>query len=150
MRKLIWFMVFWAVLISTAGMGICAEQAAECTQLTAKVENDLKRYSINADVDGFFAYDNILCGVELRAKKLCATELSVFDSSARVYDFDSAEELEVTKAHYCINPTSTSIKGSVCFKDKAAAEKFVAEHGGQLVNYDQLVDGLINGTINPI
>ncbi|MBE9519715.1 MAG: hypothetical protein IME97_01200 [Proteobacteria bacterium] len=67
-------------------------------------------------------------------------EMVSFDFSAKVYDYNTANELEMGKALYVIDEKNSGAP-ILAFENKSAAEKYAAEHQGCIVlDYTALVD----------
>jgi len=115
-----------------------------CDKLDDKVTGEMMKYSVNADVDGPVYFGDIACAVKYRTKEFCAMEMVSFDFSAKVYDYNSANELEMGKALYVIDEKNSSSQ-ILAFVSKDAAEKYAAEHQGcTVLDYTALVERDIN------
>ena len=100
-----------------------------CEKLGDKVTGEMMKYSVNADVDGPVYFGDIACAVKYRTKEFCAMEMVSFDSSAKVYDYNTATELEIGKALF-VSDEKTPGSSILAFESKSAAEKYAAEHQG--------------------
>jgi len=111
-----------------------------CEKLDDAITGEMMKYSVNADVDGPVFFGDIACAVTYRTKEFCAMEMVSFDSSARVFDYYTAKELEISKALFVIdekNPGSPIL----AFENKSAAEKYAAGHQGcSVLDYTALVE----------
>ncbi len=111
-----------------------------CEKLGDKVSGEMVKYSVNADVDGPVYFGDIGCAIKYRTKEFCAMEMVSFDFSAKVYDYNTANELEMGKALYVIDEKNSGAP-ILAFENKSAAEKYAAEHQGCIVlDYTALVD----------
>ena len=100
-----------------------------CEKLGDKVTGEMIKYSVNADVDGPVYFGDIGCAVKYRTKEFCAMEMVSFDFSAKVYDYNTANELEMGKALFVIDEKNAG-SPILAFESKSAAEKYAAEHQG--------------------
>jgi hypothetical protein len=67
-------------------------------------------------------------------------EMVGFDSSAKVYDYNTAAELEMGKALFVIDEKNSALP-ILAFESKSAAEKYAAEHQGcTVLDYTALVE----------
>jgi len=128
------------ILIITLSQAICEEQPDNCPKLEEKYTGNGIKYSMYADVDGMVSYAELLCGIKLRANKLCAMEMVKIDASAKVYDFYSNKEIEMTNAFFVINPKSANHGSVSAFGEKESAKKFATETGGETLDFNQLVE----------
>ncbi len=111
-----------------------------CDKLGDKVTGEMIKYSVNADVDGLVYFGDIGCAVKYRTKEFCAMEMVSFDFSAKVYDYNTANELEMGKALFVIDEKNPGAP-ILAFENKTAAERYIAEHQGCIVlDYTALVD----------
>jgi hypothetical protein len=115
-----------------------------CDKLADKVTGGMMKYSVNADVDGPVFFGDIACAVKFRTKEFCAMEMVSFDSSAKVYDYNTATEIEIGKAYFVVDEKNKSAQ-IPAFESKDAAEKYAAEHQGcTILDYTALVERDIN------
>ncbi len=112
-----------------------------CPQLEKQVDSVRMKYSISANVDGPIYFANIGCGILLR-KDLCAMEMVAFDTSAKVFDFSTGEEIESVKAFYVLGGKKEPIPEIIAFKEKKGAEEYAAEHGGRVMDFDTLAQNI--------
>ncbi|MDF1613396.1 hypothetical protein [Desulfurivibrio dismutans] len=140
MSKATIIMAFLALLlIVPGGPGVAAAEIAECRQMASPVTGDERRYSVVADIYGVRAYPDIACAVHWRNHELCATELSTFQFTAKVFDYHSGAEVLMTEAYYVVAVPGES--RPLAFVAREEAEEFVAgAGGGELLDYDALVD----------
>ena len=141
MRKNSLFNIISILLFLLSAVPINAEDKIPvCEKLDDRVTGEMMKYSVNADVDGPVFFGDIACAVIYRTKEFCAMEMVSFDSSARVFDYYTANELEISKAFFVIdekNPGSPIL----AFEKKSAAEKYAAGHqGSSVLDYTALVE----------
>ena len=141
MRKNSLFNIISLLLFLLFAVPINAEDKIPvCEKLDDRVTGEMVKYSVNADVDGPVFFGDIACAVIYRTKEFCAMEMVSFDSSAKVYDFNTATELEMGKALFVINEKEAGAP-ILAFETKSAAEKYAAEHQGCMVlDYTALMD----------
>jgi hypothetical protein len=115
-----------------------------CDKLGDKVTGEMMKYSFNADVDGPVFFGDIACAVKFRTKEFCAMKMVSFGSSAKVYDYNTATEIEIGKAYFVVDEKNKSAQ-IPAFESKNAAEKYAAEHQGcTILDYTALVERDIN------
>lgn len=115
-----------------------AAAGAECRPLSAPITGEERQYSAVADIYGFQAYPDIPCAVYWRNNELCATELSSFQFTAKVFDYLSGDEVLMTDAHYVVAAPGMDLP--VAFAERAAAQAFLdGSGGGKLLNYQELL-----------
>ena len=111
-----------------------------CDKLGDKVTGEMMKYSVSADVDGAVYFGDIACAHQYRTKEFCAMEMVSFDSSARVFDYYTANELEMSKAFFVVDEKNGSVP-IPAFESKNAAEKYAAAHPGAVIlDFTALVD----------
>lgn len=143
MRKSNQFLLTLALLLS---IGISA--AAEDLQPTCgsvgldQVPEAYRKFSvvIPAGIEPSSFFD-IGCAVKHRDTE-CASRQMAMDQNAAVFDYASGERIKAEDAFFA---TGTDVQtplghGVVAFKEKAAAEQFVAEHKGKVLKWFQVVD----------
>jgi hypothetical protein len=140
MRKNSLFSIAGISLFLLFSVSINAEDKIPvCEKLDDRVTGEMIKYSVNAYVNNPLYFGEIACAVKYRATEFCAIEMINFDSSARVFDYYTANELEMSRALFVIdekNPDSPIL----AFENKSAAEKYAAEHQGSAVlDYTALV-----------
>ena len=141
MRKNSLFNIISLLLFLLFAVPINAEDKIPvCEKLDDRVTGEMVKYSVNADVDGPVFFGDIACAVIYRTKEFCAMEMVSFDSSARVFDYYTANELEMSKAFFVVDEKNGS--GPIpAFENKSAAEKFTAAHPGAVIlDFTGLVD----------
>jgi hypothetical protein len=122
-----------AVYLCLGTVAYSDEDTRQCGILDQQVTGPAMKYSMTADVNGFVAYDDIGCSIEWRNRELCAMELSSFDITAKVFDFLTGNELEMTKAYYVVNASEPASSKVIAFDGKQSAEKYAAEQGNMKV-----------------
>lgn len=116
-------------------------QILKCSRCSMTIENSMKKFSVITPGRVVpAAFDDISCALLFR-NGLCAMDTMEFDNTATVYDYYSGESVKMTAAVYV---TGSLVKtpmasGIIAFKDKASAEKFLAEQGqGEILLFDAL------------
>lgn len=129
---------------AVAGMGLLlvmggAGQAAagECRKLSTPFSGEEQKYSVQAQVDGPVIFADIPCAVYWRNHEFCATELASFQATATVIDHPSGAAVAMTDAYFVVGAPGE--KHPVAFADRRTAADFVAENGGELLDYEQLL-----------
>lgn len=123
------------LLLVAGGAGLAA--AEECRKLTTPVSGEERKYSVRAQVDGTMAFANIPCAVYWRNHELCATELSSFQFTAMVVDYPSGQEVLMSNAYYVV--AAPGEKHPIAFADRQAAAAYIVQHGGELLEHQQLL-----------
>ena len=143
MRKVVKFLPAFIMFpcLCIGGVAHGEDTTRQCDKLERQVTGPAMKYSMMADVSGFAAFDDIGCSIEWRNKELCATELTSFDITARVFDFSTGRELEMAKAFYVVNKSAPAGSKVIAFGVKQDAEKYVAELGtGKVVDFTLLCE----------
>jgi hypothetical protein len=131
--------VFSLVIFTAAGAD---ETTPECTRLKEKASGDLLKYSLDAEVNNPVFFGDIRCGILYR-KELCAMEMVSFDISARVYDFYTAEKIDIGKAYFWLDGENKDAL-ILAFSSKESAEKYgTGKEGGVVMDYTGLTDKLL-------
>lgn len=129
---------FPGLSIASAG-----ETAPVCMELDEKASGETVKYSLHAEVNGPVFFDDIGCGVTYRNSELCAMEMVSFDTSAKVFDYNSSEEINISQAFFWLNEKDESNK-ILAFSSKETAEKYNAgREGGLVLDYVSLTDRLL-------
>lgn len=136
--------VCFSLFLLFAVPGYAEDKIPVCEKLDNRVTGEMMKYSVNADVDGPVFFGDIGCAVTYRTKEFCAMEMVSFDSSARVFDYYTAKELEMSKAFFVVDEKNASVP-IPAFESKNAAEKYAAAHPGAVIlDFTGLVDREIN------
>jgi copper chaperone NosL len=113
-----------------------------CAKCGNEIKSENKKYSIiQLDAEKPVSFDDIGHAVLWRENQCTAIQMS-FDATAKVYDFNTQEELDISSAFFIINPDIKSPGGSgiAAFKDKQSAEKFISDKDtGKILTYDDLL-----------
>ena len=118
------------------------ETSPACIQLDAKAGADMLKYSLDADANGPLFFADIRCGV-MHRKKLCAMEMVSFDLTAKVYDYYTAEKIDIGKAFFWLDEKNTDAP-ILAFRSKESAEKYGSEKkGGIILDYKDLTEMLL-------
>lgn len=87
-------------------------------------------------------YDDIGCGLQWREKQCSSIQMS-FDFSALVYDYNTLEEIVVSKATFVQSPRIASPLGLglIAFTNPADADAFIIAHsaGGKKLSYQDVL-----------
>lgn len=129
-----------------AGSGFtapAAENDSGCRQLDEKASGDRVKYSLYAEVNGPIFFNDIGCGIRYRNSELCAMEMVSFDMNARVYDYYTAEKIDIGKAYFWLDDKDPAASIQA-FSSKEAAEKFTADtDGGVILDYTELTNRML-------
>lgn len=139
MKIIEWSVLLAGFLLIGPGLQTAAGgDADECRPLTSPVTGEQRKYSAVADIDGASAYPDIVCAVYWRNNELCATELSSFQFTAKVFDYHSGDEVPMTDAHYVVAAPGHQHPLAFVSRDEAA-EFRDRVGGGELLDYQELV-----------
>ena len=142
MLKKIFFTAFALFSLSVAGFNsaIAENTTPVCIQLDKKASGDMIKYSLHGEANGPVFFNGISCAIEHRNRELCAMEMVSFDTTSKVYDYNTAEEIDISKAYFCLDEKNNEAP-IVAFGSKESAEKYVAEtEGGLILDYTGLTD----------
>lgn len=118
------------------------DSTSACSRLDQKASGDMLKYSLDAVVNNPVFFADIYCGVRYR-KELCAMEMVNFDISATVYDYFTAEKIDIGKAYFWLDGKNKDAP-ILAFRLKESAEKYGGEHeGGVILDYPGLTDRLL-------
>jgi nitrous oxide reductase accessory protein NosL len=111
-----------------------------CVQLDEKASGDMIKYSLHGEANGPVFFSGINCAIEHRNRELCAMEMISFDTTAKVYDYNTAEEIDISKAYFCLDEKNNAAP-IVAFGSQEDAEKYGAEtEGAVILDYTGLTD----------
>ena len=131
-------LVFLALSVSGLNQAIAENDATACAQLDTKASGEMEKYSVHGEANGPIFFSGISCAIQHRNKELCAMEMVSFDTTAKVYDYYSGEEVEIGKAYFCLEEKNSGAP-IVAFGSKASAEKYGATiKGGVILDYTGL------------
>ena len=143
LKKIIITLVALYFFAGSGSTAAAAEDGSGCRQLDEKASGDRVKYSLDAEVNGPIFFNDIGCGIRYRNKELCAMEMVSFDMSARVYDYYTAEKIDIGKAYFWLDDKNPAAP-IPAFSSKEAAEKFAAERdGGVILDYAGLTDKML-------
>jgi len=144
MRKRFYFIlpcVF--VLIAALQIPAFASELDLCNKMGVVIDKEVERFSFfQIDVAKPVMFNDIGCGIIWRSKQCTAIQMT-FDNTAKVYDFESGEDLYMKDAYYVKGSGITTPVGYgiIAFKDREDAERFAAEKGtGTVLSYDDLLN----------
>jgi len=133
-----------ALPLITFSISTADDAAPMCLRLDEKATGDMARYSLHGEANGPIFFSGIRCAMELRSRELCAMEMISFDTTSKVYDFYSGEEIELSKAYFWLNEENRETP-IVAFKSKESAEKYKLETAaGEILDYTALTDRKFN------
>ena len=119
---------------------IAEETVPACIELEEKASGDMVKYSLHGEGNGLVFFSGISCAIEHRNRELCAMEMISFDTTSKVYDYNSTEEIDVGKAYFWLDEKNNNTP-IVAFKSKEDAEKYGLEtEGGVILDYTGLTD----------
>ena len=111
-----------------------------CIQLDEKARGDMINYSLHGEANGPVFFSGISCAIEHRNRELCAMEMVSFDTTVKVYDFNTAEEIDISKAYFWLDEKNNAAP-IVAFGSKEDAGKYGTEkEGGLILDYTGLTD----------
>jgi hypothetical protein len=142
MLRTIFFTVLTLFSFTFPGLNaaIAENSSQACMQLDEKASGDMIKYSLYGEANGPVFFNGISCAIEHRNRELCAMEMVSFDTTAKVYDYNTAEEIDISKAYFCLDETNDDGK-ILAFSSKVAAEKYGAEtEGSVILDYTGLTD----------
>ncbi len=123
---------------------LAGDSIPTCMQLNKKASGDMTKYSLHGEAEGPVFFSGISCAIQHRNKELCAMEMVNFDITAKVYDYNTVEEIDISKAFFWLNKKNNEAP-IVAFRSKEGAEKFGTENkGGFVLDFDGLTDKLLN------
>jgi len=114
-----------------------------CTQLAEKSRGAMLKYSLEAEVNGPVFFSDIGCGISYRNKELCAMEMVGFDTTAYVYDYFTAEKIEITEAFFCLDKKNKDASILAFSSQEAAVQYGAAKESSVILNYDGLIDRML-------
>ena len=141
-KYIITLLAFFAIFLPGQSVAADDETSPACIQLDAKADADMLKYSLDADANGPLFFADIRCGV-MHRKKLCAVEMVSFDLTARVYDYNTAEKIDIGKAFFWLEEQNSDAP-ILAFSSKESAEKYGSEKkGGIILDYKDLAEMLL-------
>jgi len=145
MLIIVFFTLLALFFLSVPGFNaaIAEDSAPGCIQLDEKASGDMAKYSLYGEANGQVFFSGISCAIEHRNKELCAMEMISFDTTAKVYDYNTAEEIDIGKAYFCLDEKNKDAP-IVAFGSKDVAENYSAEIDGNVVlDYTELTDRMV-------
>ncbi|UCD66784.1 MAG: hypothetical protein JSW69_03960 [Deltaproteobacteria bacterium] len=98
------------------------------------------KYSPYGEANGPVFFNGIRCAIQHRNKELCSMEMVSFDSTAKVYDYHTAEEIDISKAYFWLHENNNE-EPIIAFGSKKAAEMYgAATKEGVVLNFTELTD----------
>lgn len=119
-------------------------KVTDCRRLDEKASGDMAKYSLHAYVDGPVFFSGISCAIAYRNKELCAMEMIGFDTTAKVLDYYTGEEIEIGKAYFWLNENNNKTP-ITAFVSQESAGKYKADTGnGIILDYSALINRKFN------
>jgi len=144
MLQTIFFTVLTLFFFSFPGLNaaIAENSSQACIQLDEKASGDMIKYSLYGEANGPVFFNGISCAIEHRNRELCAMEMVSFDSTSKVYDYHTAEEIDISKAYFWLNKNNKE-EPILAFSSKEDAEMYgAATKEGVILDYTGLTDRL--------
>jgi hypothetical protein len=111
-----------------------------CTRLSKKASGDLLKYSLHAEANGSLYFSGISCAMKHRSKELCAMELVSFDTTAKVYDYNTVEEIAIGSAYFWLDKQNKEVPILAFSSQGSAAAYALAHEGGVVLDYTALTE----------
>ena len=140
-KNLIVVSLLFSVFLFAALPNATADDAVSaCRRLDKKASGDLVKYSLHGEANGPLFFSGISCAIEHRNRELCAMEMVTFDTTAKVFDFYSGEEIAIDKAYFWLDEKNYETP-IIAFSSRDNAEKYQTESGyGLVLDYTGLTD----------
>ena len=142
MLSKIFFPALALLFLSVPGfnLAMAEDSSPVCIQLDEKASGDMIHYSLHGEANGPVFFSGISCAIEHRNRELCAMEMVSFDTTAKVYDYNTAEEIDINRAYFWLEEENSATP-VVAFGSKENAEKYETEKkGGLILDYTGLTD----------
>ncbi len=140
LRILFTVLILSFLFIPDFHQAIAEDTKSDCLQLDEKASGDMAKYSLYGEANGPVFFSGISCAIEHRNRELCAMEMVSFDATVKVYDYNTAEEIDISKAYFCLNEKNKETP-IVAFGSQEDAEKYGAEtEGAVILDYTGLTD----------
>lgn len=140
-KNLIVVPLLFSVFLFAALPNATADDAVSaCRRLDTKASGDLVKYSLHGEANGPLFFSGISCAIEHRNRELCAMEMVTFDTTAKVFDFYSGEEIAIDKAYFWLDEKNYETP-IIAFSSRDNAEKYQTESGyGLVLDYTGLTE----------
>ena len=136
-------LTLFAIAVPGLNAAIAGDTAPACMQLDEKSSGDMTKYSLYGEANGQVFFSGISCAIEHRNRELCAMEMISFDTTAKVYDYNTEEEIDIGKAYFCLDEKNKEAP-IVAFGSKDGAEKYNTQTDANVVlDYTELTDRMI-------
>jgi hypothetical protein len=113
-----------------------------CSRCGNEIKSDNIKYSVvQLDAKKPVSFDDIGHAVLWREDQCTAIQMS-FDATAKVFDFNTGEELDINAAYFIKSPDIQSPGGSgiAAFKERQSADKLLPGKGSdKVLTYDDLL-----------
>ena len=141
------FIISWTALFCLSVIATYAAAAEDgippCSRLREKASSGMVKYSLDADVTGPQFFSGIRCALRYRNTELCAIEMVSFDITGKVYDYYTAEKIEIGRAYFWFDEKDRDAP-ILAFSSKESAEKYASEKGtGAILDYPALTDKML-------
>jgi len=131
---------FAVIFLSGSNYAAADNAGPICEKLETKASGDMAKYSLYGDANGPVFFSGISCAIEYRNREFCAMEMVRFDSTAKVFDYNTEEEIDIGKAFFWLDQKNTNER-IPAFNSQEAAEKFKTNKGsGLVVDYSGLTE----------
>ena len=142
MLKIFFVIAFtlFSLVVPGLNAAIAQDTTPACIELDDKASGDMMKYSLYGEANGQVFFSGISCAIKHRNKELCAMEMVSFDSTAKVYDYNTAKEIDISKAYFWLDENNNEAP-IVAFESQEGAEKYGDEtEGGIILDYTGLTD----------
>jgi nitrous oxide reductase accessory protein NosL len=123
---------FALIFLSSSNYAAADDASPICKKLMTRATGDMIKYSLYGDANGPVFFSGISCAIEYRNREFCAMEMVSFDSTAKVFDYDTEEEIDIGKAFFWLDEKNTDER-ILAFNSQEAAKRFKTDKGSGLV-----------------
>ena len=123
---------FALIFLSSFNYAVADDAGPICKKLVTKATGDIVKYWLYGDANGPVFFSGISCAIENRNREFCAMEMVSFDSTAKVFDYDTEEEIDIGKAFFWLDEKNTDER-ILAFNSQEAAKRFKTDKGSGLV-----------------
>jgi len=133
-------LAFFSLSVPDFNAAMAENATPACIQLEEKSRGDMTKYSVYGEANGPVFFSGINCAIEHRNRELCAMEMVSFDTTAKVYDYNTAKEIDISKAYFWLDEKNFETP-IVAFGSQEGAEKYGTETGeGVILDYTGLTE----------
>jgi hypothetical protein len=98
------------------------------------------RYSLYGEANGPVFFSGISCGIAHRNKEPCAMEMVSFDTTVKVFDYNTGEEIDIGKAYFWLDGENSQAP-ILAFSTTEKAEEYASSaKKGEVLDYTGLTD----------